>query len=220
MIKLVAFDWNGTLLSDASAVVKAEQVALAPAGFGHFSLKLLREHFRVPISAYWKSLGVPDDDIAKNGHEYNRVFHENYERLVVKCRTRKGAREILTWLKQQGISSVIISNHTVSGIEEQLSRLGIRGLIADVVANGHTHVAVNERNKLLKLKNYIEPKGIKGSEVLIIGDSCEETEVGKTLGCITVAIKNGYYSTKRLRAANPDYLISSLLELKDLISFQ
>jgi phosphoglycolate phosphatase len=218
MIKLVAFDWNGTLLSDTMACVNAVNRSYSLLQIKPVSLSSYRKHFIVPIRDFWLALGASKEAIDKHGPEVNRLFHANYEKLVTRCRTRRGTREILPWLKQKGIPAVIFSNHTIAGVEAQLARLGIRHFFADVVANDATHVAVSERNKLLKLRHYLESKGIKGSEVVIVGDSCEEIEIGKTLGSITVAITNGNYSESRLKRAKPDFLISSLSELKWIIS--
>jgi phosphoglycolate phosphatase-like HAD superfamily hydrolase len=218
MIKLVAFDWNGTLLSDASACVYADNISLKLLGIKPLSLKKYREFFRVPIKEFWTVLGASKEAIELHSQEVNRIFHKIYEERVMKCRTRRGTREILAWLQNKRIPAVIFSNHTIKGIESQLNRLKIGNYFSDVVANEHTGIAVNERNKLHRLQNYIESKSIKGSEVVIVGDSCEEIEIGRALGSITVAVTNGYYSASRLREGRPDHLISSMASLKEIIS--
>jgi phosphoglycolate phosphatase len=60
-------------------------------------------------------------------------------------------------------------------------------------------------------------QGCKKDEVIIIGDSPEEIEVGKAAGIKTVAITGGYYSTARLKASKPDFLISNLKELIGIV---
>lgn len=50
-----------------------------------------------------------------------------------------------------------------------------------------------------------------------IGDTREEVEIGKELGFKTVALTGGNNSTKILRSAKPDFLIHSLVELKEIL---
>jgi len=57
----------------------------------------------------------------------------------------------------------------------------------------------------------------KKDDIIIVGDSLEEIEIGKNLGIKTVAITNGYVSTARLKAAKPDFLINTLTELIDIV---
>ncbi|MBU6389618.1 HAD hydrolase-like protein [Patescibacteria group bacterium] len=59
--------------------------------------------------------------------------------------------------------------------------------------------------------------GLDFTEVLIVGDSMEEIEIAHSTGSVSVAITNGYYSTRRLKAVNPDYLIDNLIQLEDII---
>ncbi|MBI2599078.1 HAD family hydrolase, partial [Candidatus Curtissbacteria bacterium] len=58
---------------------------------------------------------------------------------------------------------------------------------------------------------------LKSSEVLVIGDTTEEVEIAKSLGCISVAITDGNVSTARLKAAKPNYLINNLKEIIPII---
>ena len=58
----------------------------------------------------------------------------------------------------------------------------------------------------------------KKQEVMIVGDSPEEIEIGKSLGLKTIAITNGYYSKFRLKKKNHDYMINNLHELKRIIN--
>ena len=77
--------------------------------------------------------------------------------------------------------------------------------------------AIKKRNKLEKLNQFLAQQTFKKSEVLIIGDSTEETQAGKHLGIHTVAITGGFVSAVRLKAINPDFLISNLNQLIGII---
>jgi len=69
--------------------------------------------------------------------------------------------------------------------------------------------------KTARLETYLASSHVQPHEAFIIGDTGEEITIGKQLGLKTVAITGGMYSTKRLKAAKPDVLISSLHDLMD-----
>lgn len=63
--KLVAFDWNGTLLSDTKTIVSADNRILNTFGIKPISVRTFQEHFDVPIMKYWKDIGLSDAFLKK-----------------------------------------------------------------------------------------------------------------------------------------------------------
>lgn len=216
MIKLVVFDWNGVLIADAQA--DADAVSHVLENFGHkpISLKRFREIFEIPARNIYLRAGLTADELDRDEKRVSDIFHEYYEPRIAHVRTRHGARQLLGWLAKQGVECIILSNHTAEGIEAQLQRLKIDSFFSMVLAN-HKYSAIKARNKLEKLTVFLEQRSIKSEDALIIGDSPEETEVGKHLGLHTVAITGGYVSTPRLREAKPDYLIHRLPDMVSII---
>lgn len=210
MIKLVAFDWNGTLLADAQAVCDGCNHFISAMGGKPITLKIYREKFVVPVIDFYESIGLSREKVLKNAKMNAQIFHKYYELRASTIRSRANANTLLKWLSEQNISSVIFSNHIVRRIEEQLERLKIDKYIEKVIANNELDEALKGRNKGEKLINFTKSKNLNAKEVLIIGDSSEEIEIAKKFGSISVAITNSHYSTKRLKAAKPDYLIGDL----------
>ena len=217
MIKLVAFDWNGTLIADMQTVLEADNEVLKILGKKPVTMKILREAFEVPIVNYYKNLGHSEKEFLKNAKLIAKTFHENYEKRVTKCRTRSHTKTLAEWLDKNQIISVIFSNHVTERIDEQLSRLKISHFFSQILANKHTGLALRSRTKGEKLREYILQNKLKYKEVLIVGDGMEEVEIAKNLGSISVAITDGNHSTRRLKAAKPDYLISDLGQIINIV---
>ena len=72
-------------------------------------------------------------------------------------------------------------------------------------------------NKIEKMKSYLSTTKINPAKAIIIGDSPEDIQIGKALDMITVAIKDGYTSTRRLRECNPNEIIGSLREFRSVV---
>lgn len=218
MIKLVAFDWNGTLLSDTQTVVDACNQFIKALGGKPVTLQIYREKFIVPVIDFYESIGLNRETVLKNSQKNAQIFHEFYELRAIKLRTRANTKSTLAWLTKNKIKSVIFSNHVTHRIQEQIDRLNLSSYIEKVIANTQLDQALKGRNKKEKLEQFVKSKKLNFSQVLIVGDSSEEVEIAKELGSISVAITHGHYSTKRIKAAKPDYLINNLKEIIKIIN--
>ncbi len=76
--------------------------------------------------------------------------------------------------------------------------------------------AFKGRAKQNRLENFLKKHNLQAKEVLIVGDTIEEIEIGKKLGVLTAAITHGNCSATRLKKAEPDYLINTLREVIDI----
>ncbi len=218
MIKLIAFDWNGTLLSDAALTVKAENKALTAVGVKPITLTEFREAFDIPITKYWKNIGFSDKFAKANLRTLEDVFHLNYKKMTAKAETRSGVREILKWLKKIRIKTVIYSNHDIPDIKRHLSRLKLSGLLDEVLANkADERLQVFIRHKGEKLHRYCLKNKIKPHEIISVGDMEEEIDIAKKYGYHSVALTGGFNSTVQLKSKHPDFLINNMRELIGII---
>ncbi|MBL8029810.1 MAG: HAD family hydrolase [Candidatus Doudnabacteria bacterium] len=215
MIKLVAFDWNGTLLSDSLTATNADNKVLTEFGLKPITLQKFRECFDMPIQKYWVSLGFDEKFFLANSKTIHWNFNKYYEPMADKCRTRAGARELLKYLKQEKIGAVIYSNHIIPAIEKQLKRLKLNNYFEQILArpSEHDFSHMHNRSKEQKLVDYIKKHKLKPEEVLSVGDTEEEIEIGKQHGFYTAAITGGYNTAARLKKHKPDFLIHTLRSL-------
>ncbi len=220
MIKLIAFDWNGTIFADTAAILDGVNAVLKLFKLKQTTLEYLQQIFDVPVSKSYSRLGVPIEQSAKNSALVAKTFHTFYEQRATKIRTRANVRQLLEWADKNNIKSIIFSNHIDEQIKKQLKRLRIENYFSAVLANSHITAALDSRYKKDKLQAFLKDNNILPTEALIIGDTVEEIEIGKELGSPTVAITDGNCSTARLKAAKPDYLINNLKEVIEIIKIQ
>lgn len=218
MIKLIAFDWNGTLLADTKQIWVASNYTFKKFGLKPISLAVFKKTYDIPMVNFYTATGMTKQAFFKIAEAQSEVYHPYYEKLISKARSRGGAKQILTWLKEQKINAIIYSNHTNVGIATQLKRLNLNKFISHILANDKHQDTSKTRRKEAKLFEYIKSKGYKPHEVVSVGDTCEEVEIGKSLGLHTIAISGGSHSIPKLKAAKPDFLIHNLKEIKDIIS--
>jgi phosphoglycolate phosphatase len=217
-IKLVAFDWNGTVLSDTKQVLEAEIAVMNHFGLLGHNKKRQQDHYQIPIKEYWRVLGFDMKKYDLIAEDIYRIFTKNYTSAENRARSRSGIREVTAWLHKNGLKAIIFSNHEVSRINNQLIRLKLEKFFDEILArsegdNSHLH----NRSKGAKLQMYQKKYKYKSSEIITVGDTIEEIEIAQKQGYISIAISGGVHSTKRLRAAKPDYLINNLKDLKNII---
>ncbi|MFC1648232.1 HAD family hydrolase [Nanoarchaeota archaeon] len=217
MIKLVVFDWNGTILADARLSWKADDIIFEKFGNGQISFKQFQDTFEIPVNIFYEKNGLSQEKAEANLEEIRETFHNTYEELAKHARTRHGARKLLKWLQKNNIPAVLLSNHTVTGIDHQIKRLKIDNYFAAVLANSTRGDAFHSATKTEKLRKYMETHSYKPEEVMIVGDTVEEYEIGSEMGLKTTLITDGYHSLERLKKCNCDYLINKLPELTKIL---
>ena len=213
MIKLVAFDWNGTLFADAQACLNACNHFFKALDLKPITLAQFRRTFTVPVIDFYEKNVAPRAKVLANSKLNAEIFHTYYELLEDKIRSRAHAKEVLAQIYRSKIDCIVISNHMVPQIRKQLKRLDLDKFVKEVLANTNRDAPMLGNTKAERIETYLKKYKIKGEEILIVGDGLEEIEIAKTIGAISVAVTHGYWSTSRLKAAKPDYLINSLKEV-------
>lgn len=130
----LVFDWNGTLLDDADALLQTTNIILDRLGRVAIDMEEFRDRFDVPLSVFYRNLGLSGGEIDALDSDSGAIFHDTYEPLADKAALRDGARSVLETARQQDISSIIVSNHIVDPLRAQLRRHGIEDCVAEVLA--------------------------------------------------------------------------------------
>ncbi len=216
--KLAIFDWNGTILADTTQAWVASNKCLEFYGQAPISFKRQRETFDFPIIHYYKRNGCCIDKVLETKTEANEIFQSSYDALAANARTRRGARDLLEWLRKNNVTCIILSNYITTKIVAHLERLKIEHYFSYVSANNCDGTSIlSSTNKLERLSDFMVKRGYRPDNAFIIGDSREEPEIGRHLGITSIGITGGCINEKRLRAAKPDHLIHNLSETKKIL---
>ena len=207
---LIVYDWNGTLLNDTWAWCRAFNNVLACGGYAPITHKQYIAIYEAPMEHAFVAAGVPTDQAAPLLENNRALFHDTYASLVNQTKLREGAQELLATCHEAGLSQIILSNHMTGSIQKQLSDRNIASHFDDVVAVPSPEAYRVFIPKEEKLRAYIAANDIDPENVIIIGDTPEETRIAKKLGLISVAITGGNATKQRLRVEAPDRTVSSL----------
>ncbi len=221
-IELVVFDMAGTVVNEDNVVYKTLQKAINKKGY-ELSLELVLQH------GAGKEKHQAIKDILKQAGEsefveisnvifldFKNLLKEAYDQL--KVTSFEGVENLLSHFWDTDMKIALNTGYDTKTAKKLLGKMNwLKGVhydalvTADDVENGRPHP-----DMILKAMEKLQVADSK--KVLKAGDSIIDIEEGKNAKCgLTIGVTTGAHTRGQLQSANPDYILDSLLELKDLI---
>ena len=216
MTQLAVFDWNCTLIDDVEACLDAKNAALAYLGAEQLDLSGLREIFTFPIIHAYQKAGVDADHYLEHAEKISEIFVETYKHAAKNCQLREGVHEVLDWLHANNIPAIILSNHLMHPLKEDVAHMGLNHHFEAILGTKHYATIIRKMDKQERLENYMAEHGYDPGQSLIIGDTHEEAELARNLGMTGISITGGMFSRARLEACHPDYTIDKISDMIDI----
>lgn len=223
-IKLVVFDMAGTTVNENNVVYKSLQQAINQLGHhisldevllnggGKEKLQAIRDILRPAYSS--------PEDLEKNAQmafaDFLKILKKAYEKLSVD--TYDGTIDVFNFLHEKGIKVALNTGYNQETALSLLDKLKWKeGDTFDVLVTADD--VKNSRPAPDMIYVAMKKCGInKANEVAKVGDSIVDIEEGKSAGCgLTLGVTTGAHTADQLRTATPDFIIHSLLELKEIV---
>lgn len=203
MIKNIIFDWSGTLSDDFVSVYIAVMEVFKKLGLEVLTLGEFKKEFTLPYMEFYRKF---KKDVSKE--EVQKLYSREIE-LVDKPKPFPEAKEVLEFLERKEIKMVLLSVYLQKRLEEEIKNYKFQDFFINVYGN-----AYDKTEAIIKImrKNNFKPK-----ETICVGDMTHDVDAGKKAKVITVAVSCGYQSKEKLLEKNPDFLIETLGELKNII---
>ncbi|HEY2408414.1 MAG TPA: HAD family phosphatase [Polyangiaceae bacterium] len=217
MFPATLFDYNGVLANDETVHLAAFQDALAPLGI------------TLSEAAYWeKYLGFDDVgafraillDSGQAADSLRVAALVASKRPLYRARAERslplfeGAAELIRRRAQVGPVG-IVSGALRDEIELGLAALGVRDLVASVIAAEDTRASKPDPHGYeLGVQALSELIGERAKSALVIEDSLAGIEAARAAGLTCVAVGHSY-PEQELLAAGADLVVSNLLALDD-----
>jgi phosphoglycolate phosphatase-like HAD superfamily hydrolase len=211
----VIFDFEGTLVDFQWQLARAEDElrrALAALGFegGEFT--------RGNYAGLWNAAA---DLLAPQGRiaELRRALCPIYDRWDLDALTRWspriGAVELVRGLAARGSRVGIVSNIGRSALAEGLNRFEFAPWVSTVLTRDEVTFMKPRAEGILRL---LTDWQVAKSDVLFVGDSRADVFGARAAGVRVAIIRDGECDEAAFADARPDYMISRLDELVDLIA--
>lgn len=212
LVKMVAFDVNGTLFDDNKVFWRAINDIFAEYGKERLSLDVLKERFGQPWTNIYRENGI-SEEMAGNDELYE-VYNRLYWNYVSQDppRPSPGLEYVMSQLISMELPVVIVSAQQNSITVPHLEYFGRLRWMFCRICGGVS-------DKADSLRCLAKEARIFTAEIVYIGDQVGDVRHAKNAGCISVAFSKGIHSKERLTKESPDFIIDSMQELLDLPIF-
>ena len=214
MIKLVAFDLDGTLADTLADLANAMNYALNSRGLPTY-----------PVEAYRHFVGNGIDNLVKvtmadaytpaGAEAVKAAFNEYYAGHYLDCTVAyKGMTELLEKLGEQHIAAAVISNKPDRYVPQILNRLypDCRFVQAWGQREGIARKPDPEA-----LKRLLSLCGVDRDEALYVGDSNVDVVFAHNAGVRVCGVSWGFRGAGELRAAGADHITDTVDDLYEQI---
>lgn len=201
-IEAVVFDWDGTLLdsfdADSSAYLAVFREMGIPWGLDELAL-----HYSPNGHHLYRAAELP----RARWDAATKVWRKNYDDR--RSKLVPGARRVLTQIARRYRLGLVTSGHR-DRVRRQLRRLGLTGLFAVRVCAEDTR---HKKPHPAPLRLALRQMRLKPAACIYVGDSAHDLEMARRAGARAIAVLGRFPTEKAIRAANPDVLLDSLIQL-------
>ena len=206
---LIVFDWDGTLIDSASAIVECIQQAARDMGL------VVPERER---ASHVIGLGLHDSlrhAVPDLPRERTMEFVECYRREFLaredRMRLFPGMLELLEALRARGHTLAVATGKSRRGLERSLGACGLRPYFAASRCADETEPKPNPAMLLELMQELASPP----TQALMVGDTSHDVRMAAAAGVDALAVCYGAHPEDDLRALQPRACLASVPELRE-----
>ncbi len=193
MITHIIWDYNGTVLDDAYTSVLAVNEMLKARGLKETNLEVYKKTLVMPLTEYYKTVGIYTDDIALLSQEFRKYcdIHKDNSRIF------DGVYDVILFAKSKGIKNILLSSLYNEHLVEETKKHNI-GNWFDIIS-GLSDKNLGSKSDTARIifdKNDINPKN-----TLFVGDLVTDAKTANELGADCILIPNGHTDKARCALA-------------------
>ena len=212
-IKLIIFDFDGTLGDTRRNIVTTMQMTIAELGLPKREEAECASTIGLPLGGCFETLfpGLSTEQVQRCTDTYRRLFNENLQ--SIRPQTFPCVVETLSALKEQGFTLTIASSRSHASLVELTRDLGIADSISYLIGADDVENAKPNPEPVL---NTLSAMKFEACETLVVGDMAVDVLMGVHAGARTCGVTWGNGSREELIEAGADYIIDGMEELLGL----
>jgi phosphoglycolate phosphatase len=184
-VRVVCWDWNGTLLDDVARCLRVMNRMLDDFGRpGIVDAGAYRALFRFPLEGFYADAGIGPDEYGAAVDRYLELLSADTTEVPL----HPGARETIDALRSRGVAQVLASATRAPLLEAQLRPHGIAPEFDAILSITDAH----RPSKRDAIAAWLHGTGYAPDEVLLIGDTNHDHEIARELGARFVHFEGGH----------------------------
>jgi len=211
-VKLIIWDFDGTILDTEKAIVYAKQETMRQLGLPVADERACADTIglssRIGFAQMYPELTeeMLDKCVVNYRANFDRAKYEMPPTLF------PGVTEVLKELKDKGIILTIATSRNRRSLLDFLDKYGLSGFFSYLLAAEDTERLKPNPDPVLRTMKEV---GMGVKETIVIGDMPYDILMGKNAGVCTVGVTYGNASREKLIEAGADYTIDTIGELTD-----
>ncbi|WP_018864337.1 MULTISPECIES: HAD family hydrolase [Thioalkalivibrio] len=212
-LRLVVFDWDGTLMDSPRRIVHCLQRACAALGREAPAESELRDIIGLGVEAAVERL-FPGADAA-----FVRAFATTYRQCYLGATDAPETplfahvEPLLDWLDERGVLLGVATGKSRAGLDQALEAAGLMGRFV-ATACGDEHPS---KPSPVMLEHVMARCGVERSRARMVGDSVYDLQMARAAGVPSLAVTHGVHDHRRLSDERPLAVARDLKELLDLL---
>ena len=202
----VLFDWDGTLIDSFHADTSAYLAMFQEIGID-WGLEELEQNYSPNWYHVYRAAGLP----RKSWEDADRLWRAHYEKHRPKLIS--GARRVLVRLGREHPLGLVTSGDR-DRVILQLREFRLTQLFTARVCSGDT---VRKKPHPEPLRLALRQMELDPSACVYVGDAPQDVEMARRAGVRAIGVLGPFPTEKRLRAARPEFLLGSIVELPDVL---
>lgn len=193
-MKVVFWDWNGTLVNDAPVLCEVFNVLVSARGYSPVTLEEYRELYRHPVREMYERIGFDFDKhpFEKIAREWNEVYRQR----VSSIQLHGDSITTLEALRKRGSRQAVLSALPHEVLLESVATHRVGHFFDQVAGIAHDR-GDSKIQEGIDLANIM---GVTGEDITIIGDSSHDAEVARELSARCILVARGGESRRRLES--------------------
>ena len=209
--RLIAFDWDGTLVDSVDHIVSSVKYAAEKLAFNSLDDDSVKNIIGLGMAEAIKTLysSVTDADIVRFRGFYSEAF---FSEVIGRGHLFPNVEKVLHHFQNQEVMLAVATGKGRNGLDKALDSTGLRSYFsiercADESASKPDPLMLEQIMSVMK---------IKPSEMLMVGDTDFDLDMAARAGVDSVGVSYGAQARHRLEAFNPLCIVDDLNELLTL----
>jgi phosphoglycolate phosphatase len=205
--ELIVFDWDGTLMDSAGAIVACIQAAAVDLGLAPPPEERARHVIGLGLHEALRH-ALPELEEGRHlelADHYRRHYLSQDHELTL----FDGAGALVEELAEAGFSLAVATGKSRAGLDRAMTASGLRGLFHASRCADECHSKPHPQ----MLEELMEEFGVSPRLTLMIGDTTHDLLMAKNAGVSAIGVAYGAHPASVLADADPLHLASSIADL-------
>ena len=216
--RLLVLDFDGTLADTAQGIVETMQATFKTHGCKMVpGERTVKETIGLPLHEAMKQL-LPEGTAEETVALYVETYRERFEEIgAAATKAYPNVAKTLERIKRErgeNVGIAIATSRSHRSVVDLCGKMGLAPYIDSYVAADDVTRNKPDAEPVLKL---MEIFGVEAQEVLVVGDTTFDMEMGKAAGCRTCGVTYGNHDATRLAEAGATALADDFTVVAGLI---